>query len=66
MISPGSFYDVFIGFMSPIEHLGSVSLGMKFEIREGRRIVGHGMVKRIIDLKFSAIRSQIDIRHTDE
>jgi len=61
MISPGSFGDAFIGFMSPIEHLEAISIEMKFVLCEGHRVVSHGAIKRIIDLEFSANLHKIRI-----
>lgn len=55
---PGETVRAYLGFLSPLEHLGKVYVGMDFEIREGARIVGKGTVTKIIDLESSANRAR--------
>lgn len=55
--NPGDTVRVFLGFLSPTEHLGKIYPNMTFEIREGARTVGRGRVIRILELEESATRS---------
>ena len=57
-VFPGETVRAFLGFLSPQEHIGKITVGMKFEIREGTRTVGTGVVTKIIDLPESAKRIQ--------
>lgn len=56
-VNPGETARTFLGFMSPEEHFGKINIGMEFQIREGSRIVGKGVVTKIIDLEQSAKRA---------
>jgi len=56
-VNPGDTVRAYLGFMSPQEHHGKIDVGMEFKIREGSRIVGEGVVTKIIDLPNSAKRA---------
>ena len=56
-VNPGDTVRAYLGFLSPQEHLGKVYVGMEFEIREGARTVGKGVVTKIIELEQSANRA---------
>jgi elongation factor Tu len=55
--NPGETVRAYLGFLSPEEHLGKIKVGMEFEIREGARIVGKGVVTKIMELENSAGRA---------
>lgn len=54
-VSPGSTVRAYVAFLSPSAHSRRVAPGMPFLIREGRRIVGYGVVERLLDLANSAL-----------
>lgn len=56
-VNPGGTVRACIGFVSPNKHHGQISVGMKFEVREGTRTVGKGTVTKILDLPNSAKRA---------
>ncbi|HTQ03842.1 MAG TPA: hypothetical protein VMI54_08285 [Polyangiaceae bacterium] len=58
-VLPGQRVRAFLHFLSPAEHLGKVVPGLDFEIREGSRVVAHGRVERLVDLRESAIRARL-------
>lgn len=58
IVNPGDTVRAYLGFLSPNEHLGHISVGMPFLIREGSRIIAYGKVTRIVDLAESAQKSQ--------
>src|SRR5262249_9569480 len=49
-VAPGDSVRAILCFTSPEYHRGRIELGMPFEIREGAKLVGRGVVTRIIDL----------------
>ena len=53
-VNPGDTVRTYLQFLSPKEHLGKVTIGMKFEVREGIRTVGKGIVTNILELEQSA------------
>ena len=55
-VEPGETAKVFLSFLSPIEHVERIKEGISFEIREGYRLIGNGIVTKIIDLPESASR----------
>ena len=55
-VAPGERARAFIGFLSPAEHDGNITVGMPFLIREGSRIVGYGSVTELLELAASAQR----------
>ena len=57
-VNPGDTVRAFVTFLSPREHLGKLQPGMAFLIREGQRVVGYGVVTRLVDLEASARRAQ--------
>jgi elongation factor Tu len=52
--NPGETVRTHLAFMSPQGHLGKVSEGMEFLLREGLRTVGKGLVIKVIELEQSA------------
>jgi translation elongation factor EF-Tu-like GTPase len=56
-VNPGGTVRAYIGFASPRTHVGRVRVGLDFEIHEDARLVGKGVVTRILELKRSACRA---------
>ena len=50
----GETVRTYIGFMSPKEHFGNISIGTEFQIREGAKVFGKGVVTKILELEQSA------------
>jgi translation elongation factor EF-Tu-like GTPase len=57
-VNPGDTVRAYLGFLSPAEHWGKLYPNMKFEIREGARIVGRGKITQILELEESANRAK--------
>jgi len=57
-VMPGDSVRAYLAFMSPMEHLNRIKVGLPFEIREGYRLIGNGVVTKIIDLPESANRNE--------
>ena len=57
-VSPGESTRAYLTFLSPELHLGHISPGMPFLIREGPKVVAYGQVLRVIGLPTSAARAQ--------
>lgn len=57
-VNPGDTVRAYLGFLSPAEHWGKLYPNMKFEIREGARIVGRGKITQILELEVSANRAK--------
>lgn len=55
-VQPGETVRAYLRFLSPENHIGKVVVGLEFTIREGARIVGTGVVTKILDLAESASR----------
>ena len=53
-IHPGQTVTTHLWFGAPQWHFEKVFIGMKFEIREGAKIVGNGVITNILNLKESA------------
>ena len=53
-VKPGESVRAYLGFVSPKEHIGKVHVGMEFQVREGARVVGNGVVTKILELEQSA------------
>ena len=53
-VEPGESVRAYLGFLSPREHIGNIHVGMGFQVREGARIVGKGVVTKILELEQSA------------
>lgn len=53
-VNPGESVRAYLTFLAPDQHVGKLSPGMPFLIREGQRVVGYGCVRRILDLERSA------------
>jgi translation elongation factor EF-Tu-like GTPase len=49
-VYPGDTVTVHLGFLSPEYHRGRIQQGTRFEIREGRRVVGRGVVTKLLNL----------------
>lgn len=58
VVNPGETVRAYLGFLSPQEHFGKVSVGMEFLVREGARTVGKGVVTKIVELEKSASRTK--------
>src|SRR5437763_453169 len=48
-VNPGDTVVARLTFLSPQSHRGKVHPGMAFEVREGMRVIGHGVVKKVFD-----------------
>src|SRR5580704_6579818 len=48
-VDPGDTVVAHVTFISPQYHRGRVHPGMAFEVREGRRVIGRGVVTRVYD-----------------
>lgn len=57
-VAPGETARAYLRFGCPAHHDGRVTVGMKFELREGARVIGEGVVVRILDLPQSAARQR--------
>jgi translation elongation factor EF-Tu-like GTPase len=55
-VRPGDSARVYLGFLSPDEHVGRLCPGQVFLLREGNHVVGYGKVTRLLDLEASAAR----------
>ena len=53
-VKPGEAARAYLTLLSPKEHLGKISVGMPFTVREGTQTVAKGTVVNIIDLEKSA------------
>ena len=62
-VSPGATARVYLTFLTPAAHVGRVVPGLRFQLREGRRVVGEGEVVRILELEASA-REAADVGGT--
>lgn len=49
-VHPGDTARALLSFLSPDEHRGRIHVGMPFELREGRRVVGRGVVTKLLNL----------------
>lgn len=49
-VYPDQTVRVLFRFLTPEIHIGHVTRGMEFEIREAHRVVGHGRVRNILHL----------------
>jgi translation elongation factor EF-Tu-like GTPase len=57
-VMPGDLVRAYLWFAAPAFHVGRVSEGMPFLIREGARTVAYGVVRKLVDLEESARRSR--------
>jgi elongation factor Tu len=53
-VHPGETGRVYLGFLSPDEHVGRLHPGKVFLLREGNRVVGYGKITRLLELESSA------------
>jgi elongation factor Tu len=58
-VQPGQTARAFLTFLSPAEHAGRLRQGTKFLLREGQRVVGRGVVTRVVALEESARKADI-------
>lgn len=56
-VNPGDTVRAYINFPSPEIHYGHIFVGMEFQVREGSRTAGKGVVTKILDLPNSAKRA---------
>jgi translation elongation factor EF-Tu-like GTPase len=56
-VNPGDTVTAQLMFVSPQNHVGRITVGMKFEIREGSRTVANGQVTKILNLKDNAAKA---------
>jgi translation elongation factor EF-Tu-like GTPase len=56
-VKPGDTVRAYLAFLSPQCHLGKIYEGMKFQVREGAKVVAEGEVTRILKLEESAKRA---------
>jgi translation elongation factor EF-Tu-like GTPase len=56
-VRPGDTVRAYLAFLSPQCHLGKIYEGMKFQVREGAKVVAEGEVTRILELEESAKRA---------
>ena len=65
-VLPGQRARAFLAFLSPDAHVGRLTPGKSFTVREGTRIVARGRVEKVCDLEASAtqqaLRRELD-RH---
>jgi translation elongation factor EF-Tu-like GTPase len=54
---PGTWVRAYLAFLSPEEHLGRLTPGTPFLVREGARALAYGTVTAILDLPASARRA---------
>lgn len=59
-VRPGDTTRAYLRFTSPLNHLGRIVVGMEFTLREGARVIGTGVVTKILDLARSAERARLD------
>jgi translation elongation factor EF-Tu-like GTPase len=57
-VNPGDSVRVHFAFLRPQYHVGKISPGKIFLIREGQRVVGYGCVTKILNLEESARRAR--------
>jgi translation elongation factor EF-Tu-like GTPase len=55
-VHPGETVMAYLALMSPQHHVGKLVPGTKFQLREGTRVVGEGVVTRTLELEESAKR----------
>jgi translation elongation factor EF-Tu-like GTPase len=55
-VRPGETARVYLGFLSPDEHVGRLHPGKVFLLREGNRVVGYGKITQLLELEASAGR----------
>ena len=53
-VNPGDSVLATITFLSPESHRGRIRKGMRFDVREGSRVVAHGCVTLILDDNLAA------------
>jgi elongation factor Tu len=53
-VAPGETARALLRFYCPDLHAGRISVGMEFQVREGKQIVAHGRVTKLLNLEESA------------
>jgi translation elongation factor EF-Tu-like GTPase len=54
----GATVRVIFSFLSPEAHYGKVVVGTPFLVREGTKVIGHGVITKLMDLADSARRAR--------
>jgi translation elongation factor EF-Tu-like GTPase len=54
----GATVRVILSFLSPQAHHGKLTIGTPFLVREGSKVIGRGVITRLIDLADSARRAR--------
>jgi len=55
-VNPGDTVRAYMTFLDPQEHVGKLSPGMRFQCREGNRVIAEGRILRLLELEESARR----------
>lgn len=55
-VNPGDTVRAYLSFLSPEMHVGKLSVGTMFLLREGHKAVAYGRVTQILELEQSAQR----------
>jgi len=55
-VNPGDKVRAYLAFLSPDAHVGKLSVGTMFLVREGQTTVGYGRVTQVLELEQSAQR----------
>ncbi len=65
-VAPGSKSIAYLTFMTPEAHVGKVHTGLPFLIREGNRVIGYGIVSKLVELPAETRSSNCaNCRHGD-
>ena len=54
VVCPGQTVRAYLTFLSPDYHVGKISVGMEFLVREGARTIARGRILEILELEKSA------------
>jgi translation elongation factor EF-Tu-like GTPase len=57
-VNPGDTVRAFLAFASPYEHLGRLTVGTVFLVREGPRTIAYGKVTAVLDLEQHAAQDR--------
>lgn len=61
-VAPGETVRAYLSFLSPEMHAGRIRPCMPFLIREGKCVVGYGVVLNVLELEDSAARARLVVR----
>ena len=50
--------QAYLAFLSPDKHVGRITPGLEFEVREASRLIARGIVTEIMELKDNAIQAK--------